>query len=268
MTGQELITSNRYIPIPDTKPGQIAEIRRSFRAQTYDCSSIAYFKMVDENGSLCFPDAHQLGLDVLVRVERDQEGFQDPTAVEGQMIRAVERAGAAVGETEDAVRKQRELLAAREQRLEAELALGHHAGVVSEADGLVREHPYREELRRYQAIALYRSGRQTEALDAVREARSALDDLGLEPTVNLRELERAILRHDPWLSAPSKGTASEVSARGGRRRWPAAAAAGGRRPHRSDRPRAGSFAPSRKRLIRPTSTPRRVSAAPRSISGF
>jgi hypothetical protein len=44
---------------------------------TYDCTSIAYFKMVDEKGYLCFPDVHQLGLDVLVRVERNTAGYQD-----------------------------------------------------------------------------------------------------------------------------------------------------------------------------------------------
>jgi len=83
--GPGLITSSRYVPIPDTKPGEIAEITAPLRAPTYDCSSIAYFKMVDQSGSLCFPDAHQLGLDVLVRVERNTAGFQDPPEVEGQI---------------------------------------------------------------------------------------------------------------------------------------------------------------------------------------
>jgi transcriptional regulator with XRE-family HTH domain len=67
-TGPGLITSQRYIPIPDTEPGAIASIVAELEAPTYDCSSIAYFKMVDASGSLCFPDNYQLGLDVLVMV--------------------------------------------------------------------------------------------------------------------------------------------------------------------------------------------------------
>src|SRR5206468_10769758 len=76
LTGPGLITSPRFIAIPDTEPGEIAEISAVLKAPGYDCSSIAYFKMVDENGFLCFPDEHQLGLDVLVRVERNRSGTQ------------------------------------------------------------------------------------------------------------------------------------------------------------------------------------------------
>jgi transcriptional regulator with XRE-family HTH domain len=68
LTGPGLITSPRYVDIPDTKPDQVAEITASLKAPTYDCSSIAYFKMVDADGCLCFPDNYQLGLDVLVMV--------------------------------------------------------------------------------------------------------------------------------------------------------------------------------------------------------
>jgi len=69
LTGPGLITSLRFVSMPDTEPGQIVEITAPLKAPTYDCSSIAYFKMVDEQGRLCFPDNYQLGLDVLVRVE-------------------------------------------------------------------------------------------------------------------------------------------------------------------------------------------------------
>jgi transcriptional regulator with XRE-family HTH domain len=68
LTGPGLMTSPRYLPVPDTEPGGIAEIQAVLKAPTYECSSIAYFKMVDEAGFLCFPDEHQLGLDVLIRV--------------------------------------------------------------------------------------------------------------------------------------------------------------------------------------------------------
>jgi transcriptional regulator with XRE-family HTH domain len=68
LTGPGLITSLRFVDIPDTKPGAVAAITALLKAPTYDCSSIAYFKMVDADGRLCFPESYQLGLDVLVRV--------------------------------------------------------------------------------------------------------------------------------------------------------------------------------------------------------
>jgi transcriptional regulator with XRE-family HTH domain len=76
LTGPGLITSPRYVPVPDTEPGAIAEIEAVLKAPGYDCSSIAYFKMVDEDGFLCFPDDYQLGLDVLVKVIRNTSGSQ------------------------------------------------------------------------------------------------------------------------------------------------------------------------------------------------
>lgn len=69
LTGPGLITSQRFVDIPDAEPGDTVEITALLKAPTYDCSSIAYFKMVDSDGALCFPDSYQLGLDVLVRVE-------------------------------------------------------------------------------------------------------------------------------------------------------------------------------------------------------
>jgi transcriptional regulator with XRE-family HTH domain len=69
LTGPGLITSLRFVDIPDTKPGQVAAITAPLKAPTYDCSSIAYFKMIHADGKLCFPSSYQLGLDVLVRVE-------------------------------------------------------------------------------------------------------------------------------------------------------------------------------------------------------
>lgn len=72
LTGPGLITSERYVVVPDTAPGEIASITARLRAPSYDCSSIAYFKMVRETKegltALCFPGDYQLGLDVLVRV--------------------------------------------------------------------------------------------------------------------------------------------------------------------------------------------------------
>ena len=88
-------------------------------------------------------------------------------------------------------------LAALEERIEAELELGMHAELVGELEVLAREHPARERLRRLQMLALYRAGRQVDALAAYQEARLALDELGLEPSEELRALERMILVHDP-----------------------------------------------------------------------
>jgi transcriptional regulator with XRE-family HTH domain len=69
LTGPGLITSLRFVEIPNTEPGKTVAITAPLKAPTYDCSSIAYFKMVNAEGRLCFPDNYQLGLDVLVRVE-------------------------------------------------------------------------------------------------------------------------------------------------------------------------------------------------------
>jgi DNA-binding SARP family transcriptional activator len=91
-------------------------------------------------------------------------------------------------------------LAVLEQRIDAELALGGHVRLVGELEELVAEHPLRERFRGQLMLALYRSGRQADALDVYRRAREALvDAFGIEPTPALRELERAILTQDPAL---------------------------------------------------------------------
>jgi DNA-binding SARP family transcriptional activator len=92
-------------------------------------------------------------------------------------------------------------LAALEERIEADLALGRHADLVSELEGLVVHHPLRERLRGQLMLALYRCGRQADALDAYRKGRRLLDEeLGLEPGEALQRLERAILNQDPALA--------------------------------------------------------------------
>jgi YVTN family beta-propeller protein len=94
-------------------------------------------------------------------------------------------------------------LAALEERIEADLALGRDADVVQELEQLVHRHPLREQLRGQLMLALYRSGRQAEALEIYRDGRRTLaDELGLEPGPVLQQLERAILAHDQALQAP------------------------------------------------------------------
>ena len=93
-------------------------------------------------------------------------------------------------------------LAALEARVDADLERGRHAELVPELGGLVARHPLRERLRGQHILALYRSGRQAEALEAYRDTRRTLDEqLGLEPSPALRDLERAILTQDPALAA-------------------------------------------------------------------
>ena len=100
-------------------------------------------------------------------------------------------------------------LCALEDRIESDLALGRDAELIAELEALVGEHSLRERLRRYLMLALYRSGRQVEALDAYQQARRALvEELGIEPGRALQELERAILVHDPSLERPARDTTS------------------------------------------------------------
>ena len=103
-------------------------------------------------------------------------------------------------------RLEEEHMAALEDRIEAELALGRHAALIGELDGLVREHPLRERLCAQLMLALYRSGRQADALERYRDGRRVLiDQLGIEPGPTLKELERAILAQDPALQPPRRG---------------------------------------------------------------
>ncbi len=91
-----------------------------------------------------------------------------------------------------------------EERGERELARGRHAELAGELDALVSEHPLREGFRAQQMLCLYRSGRQADALEAYREARSALvEELGIEPGRRLRELHQAILEQDRALDLAS-----------------------------------------------------------------
>jgi DNA-binding SARP family transcriptional activator len=94
-------------------------------------------------------------------------------------------------------------MAVVEQRIDADLALGRHAELIGELETLVSRSPLRERLRGQLMLALYRSARHPEALDTYRAARRELsEELGLEPSEELRRLEQAILRQDPALELP------------------------------------------------------------------
>ena len=91
-------------------------------------------------------------------------------------------------------------LAATEDRIEADLGLGRHADLVAELEALVAQHPLRERLRGQLMLALYRSGRQADALRVYQETREVLvEELGLEPSPALQRLEKAVLTQDPAL---------------------------------------------------------------------
>ena len=103
---------------------------------------------------------------------------------------------------------------ALENRIDADLALGRHANLVPELEALVGEQPFRERLRGQLMLALYRSGRQADALEAYGAARTALvEELGMEPGTQLQELQRAILRQDAEIAGPAPGVPREPGAR-------------------------------------------------------
>ena len=107
------------------------------------------------------------------------------------------------------------------ERIEADLALGQHAKLIGELEALTAEHPLQERLRGQLMLALYRSGRQADALDVYQATRRQLvEELGIEPSGELRELHQAILRQDAELDLPRAPIAVE----------PAEAPAPARRP--------------------------------------
>ena len=103
-------------------------------------------------------------------------------------------------------------LSAIEDKIDADLALGRHPDLLGDLQTLVAEHPLQERLRAQYMLALYRSGRQAEALEAYREARRMFtDELGIDPAPALQRLERTILAQDPALEWP--GLPSAVGSR-------------------------------------------------------
>ncbi|HSF61771.1 MAG TPA: BTAD domain-containing putative transcriptional regulator [Gaiellaceae bacterium] len=115
---------------------------------------------------------------------------------------------------DSAVALEDERIAALETQIDADLGCGRHAELVPEIVSLVKAYPLRERLRGQLMLALYRSGRQSEALEAYGDARQTLvSELGLEPAPELQALQQAILTHDESLRSPLAPAAP------GRRRW-------------------------------------------------
>ena len=113
---------------------------------------------------------------------------------------------------EETARLEELRLAVQERRIDADLESGRSAELTGELEQLIAQHPLRERLRGQLMLALYRSGRQAEALAAYQAARSALvEELGIEPAPALQELERAMLRQDPSLDLAAEPPAPERS---------------------------------------------------------
>ena len=193
----------------------------------------------------------------------------------------------------EAARLEEARLAALEARIDADLDAGRHGALTGELDALAAAHPHRERLQAQRMLALYRAGRQADALAAYREARDALDELGLEPSAELRALERRILEQDPSLvpqraktrfrSAPRRRSSAAGSS--WPRSWrssagrtcvcsPSPAPAGAARPASPSPPPPSTTAPSSSTSPRsptrssssPPSRPRSVSAMSRAAS--
>jgi predicted ATPase/DNA-binding SARP family transcriptional activator len=153
----------------------------------------------------------------------------------------------------DADRLEEARLTALEKRVDADLACGRHASLVAELDNLAAGHPLRERFTGQRILALYRCGRQAEALSAYTELRDRLaEELGIDPSPDLRRLQERILRQDPgldWRAAPGGSAGGVAAAEGpgspadGTAEAPAAVRAGdAAEPGRVSPPRAAAGA--------------------------
>jgi DNA-binding SARP family transcriptional activator len=112
---------------------------------------------------------------------------------------------------DEARRLEEARLAALEERIDADLDLGRDRDLIGELEELVEEHPLRERFRSQLMLSLYRAGRQADALTAYQETRRVLlDELGLEPSEEVRRLQQAILQQDPALGARQEGEADRA----------------------------------------------------------
>ncbi len=111
----------------------------------------------------------------------------------------------------DIARLEEMRLIAVEYRIEAELALGNHRRVIGELETLVRENPFRERMAEMQMLALYRSGQQADALRAFQKTRTLLgEELGINPSPGLQDLEQRILEQDPTLDVKVDATVEKI----------------------------------------------------------
>ena len=171
-----------------------------------------------ERGSLDVDRFEELLLDGRGALERgDAEGAADLLREALELWRGTPLADVAFEPFAQAeiARLEERRLVALEERIEADLALGRHDDLVGELEALIAKNPLRERLRGQLMLALYRSGRQSEALTAYQDARNTLvEELGIEPGRPLRELHQAILNQDPGLDYLAPAEVVSGTARG------------------------------------------------------
>jgi predicted ATPase/DNA-binding SARP family transcriptional activator/Tfp pilus assembly protein PilF len=178
----------------------VARLRRMLGGDVVVATAAGYELAVDAESI----DVHRFEL--FVRAAREEEPRE--RAVDLRRALSLWR-GAALADfvcepfaQSEAARLEELRLTALEERIDADLALGRGAELVAEVEALVEGNPLRERLRGQLMLALYRAGRQAEALAAYQDARRTLvDELGIEPSPALRELEQAILRQDEAVAA-------------------------------------------------------------------
>jgi DNA-binding SARP family transcriptional activator len=183
---------------------QISDLRKTIGAEAIETRSPGYLLHVEPNGFDLhrFERATTEATQALGGAEHDLTVDLLTTALD--LWRGSPLADVAYEPfAQTAIARLEELrLGALELRLEAELALGRHAAVLAELEALVWDNPLRERLRGLLMLALYRAGRQADALDVYRAARETLvGELGIEPSRALTELQRAVLTQDPSLDA-------------------------------------------------------------------
>ena len=207
---------------PDTAAnllqGYVSQLRKLLGKETIHTRGRGYVAVVPD-GAL---DLHRFERHAAAAMTERAEGRPDEAAAEMGHALALWR-GPALSDLAElpairpiAARLDDLRLTALERRLELDLDGGRHAEAAAELEVLVADHPLRERLRALRMLALYRCGRQADALEAFREARATLvEELGIEPGAELKELEAAILRHDSAL-APAAAQAAAPEAAGRR----------------------------------------------------
>jgi YVTN family beta-propeller protein len=203
----------------------VSQLRREFGHELIETRPPGYLVPVDED-ALDADRFRRLAAEARARVDR---GRKDEAASLYREALGLWRGPPLAGVTFESFARNEvdrldgERLKALVARIDCELELGLHEELVPELESLVAQYPLQERLRAQLMAALYRSGRQADALAAYQDARRTLvEELGLEPGPELHELERSILRQDPSLQAPRR--AGGQATRSTRRRWAALAA--------------------------------------------
>jgi DNA-binding SARP family transcriptional activator/predicted ATPase len=195
--------------------GYVSGLRKILGAETITTEAGGYFARVDSD-CLDADRFEHLAADGRAFLSNDParalELFQRALRLwRGPPLMGLELMSVGRSETQRLVEAQ---LTAAEQRIEAELVLGRHMDLVPQLPKLVAQNPYRERLRAHLMLALYRCGRQTEALAVFRDARQILvEELGMEPSRELQLLHERILAQDPTLDSPLPAATAEGGAR-------------------------------------------------------